>query len=817
MIYLYALLGSFFPTAILIFVLSLYRRIKGRGPLSLREVLWRLGDYGLSFVVSLSFALAIHLGTGGYEDWNVFLFFLAVGVLPLFLRVSKIVEAIHKKEALPWKKTVIGGIFLVYLILEGSCFNLSSYADRGEKGSLDISSAYVLTTKNGRISGAREVLGDSLDLLQDGEDLNFALLAEGKAMDNLVFSFASDAPSYGFKISIWALRSDSEPTLETLGSEDSWVYTGLSSKINTRNARTLNIDLEGYDFAGAKAVRFLFEGDDGRVLSPASLRLTGVSYNVKGLFHFSYTRAVAVYAVTLTLAYLPWILLRNRRSEITKRPFLVFLGMGLIGMAVCYIMGFLNPSAFATSYEYIQEHAGDYDYTKVSIYERLLEAFENGRFNLTGYLDSRLLTMTNPYDRYARSAEGINALWDHAYYKGNYYCYYGITPLLFFIYPFFLFSGKTLVPNAFLTSSFGLSCLLPAYLSLLLEITRLVRKKVDWPLFAFLALASVFSSCLLLNVTFKEAAFHEGIYRLPIVYGLLFLSLFFLFVLWGRRNERLRPLWFSLAGLSYVLIVMSRPSLFFAFVVALPFLLPPLFKRGRGLKKKAFEYLPMILILLAGAGWVCFYNYARFESPFEFGQSYQINYDQTNMTYSFAKLFPSLVHFLFTPSSINASFPYVTSTRLSLSFDSGLLYNQTYLGAFFVPFLDLAFAAPFLAASRKGQENPPERDVLLWTGMAVIFVALLLMYTTYSKAGICIRYVLEIYFLLSLPSFGAASYLLSKEGESPNKKALKGSLVYTLSFLGAFVGISLLFNSFDGIAYGDLNGLWFELEDAFVV
>lgn len=43
-------------------------------------------------------------------------------------------------------------------------------------------------------------------------------------------------------------------------------------------------------------------------------------------------------------------------------------------------------------------------------------------------VDPRLLRMENPYNPEARTEQGVAVHWDHAWYEGHYYMYFGIVP-----------------------------------------------------------------------------------------------------------------------------------------------------------------------------------------------------------------------------------------------------------------------------------------------------------------------------------------------------------------------------------------------------
>lgn len=807
MIYLIAFFAPLLPVLLWECFRCLYLHFKQKEKLPLKSLaIEKAIDLTPVVLFSLLIALLIDKLSGGYRPLDVFGLFLAFGLLPFFLRASRIVPLLKKETHPNWRWLIVGSVSFVYLILECFAFNARAYHDFGEgeeiNGASFSSLRYSYSSNGDRYYSAEANESSNVTISKNSNSNLFYVQLDGKAAENLYFTFDENTPTSQLKVSFWTLKDGAD-----FHWDSSWDFRGASYL----NPRMLDSCYLAFPETDSSALKILFELDPGRYNSPSSVSLLSIKTNQKLPFSFSLVRFGLVHALLFTLAYFPEIFLRHRQGEITRKPYLVLIGAGIVSSLIVLIVGSSLPDLFSTPYSYIRENAGSPNYSLITIYDRLVDAINNGRLNLDGYLDERLLTMSNPYDRDARSALGINALWDHAYYKGNYYCYYGIAPALLFLYPYFLLSGKTLVPNVLFASLFGMCYLVPVYLILLLEITRLARGKIDWPVFIFLSFVSVLCSTLLNNITYKDAFFHEGIYHLPILYGILLMDLFLLFVLLAYRKAKARPYLLALAGLSFAFMIASRPTLFLSVFLASPFLLGMLLEKGRDWKHKTLDFVPMGAILLVGAVLICLYNYKRFDSIFEFGQSYQINYDQTHLTYGINKLFPSLVHFLFTPPYPQSSFPFFDGSVIKLSFDD-LPYNNSYLGVFFTGWLVLAFAAPFLL---KGKENRLKRAFL---SMAPI-IALFLMFTTYSKAGICLRYTLEIFNILSLGAFYAAWLLYDrptkKSEESASMNIGFAPFLYALGLYGAFVGFALIFNVFDGIARGDFNGLYFYLEEAF--
>ena len=64
-------------------------------------------------------------------------------------------------------------------------------------------------------------------------------------------------------------------------------------------------------------------------------------------------------------------------------------------------------------------------------YERMAQSILHGHLYLEYEdVDPRLSEMENPYDPQARKELGIYYHWDHAFYNGKYYMYFGIVPVV---------------------------------------------------------------------------------------------------------------------------------------------------------------------------------------------------------------------------------------------------------------------------------------------------------------------------------------------------------------------------------------------------
>ncbi len=69
-------------------------------------------------------------------------------------------------------------------------------------------------------------------------------------------------------------------------------------------------------------------------------------------------------------------------------------------------------------------------------YELMAENILEGRIYFDYGDEAGLLEMENPYDPDARDKAGVRYHWDHAFYNGRYYMYFGIVPVFLAFLPY---------------------------------------------------------------------------------------------------------------------------------------------------------------------------------------------------------------------------------------------------------------------------------------------------------------------------------------------------------------------------------------------
>lgn len=437
------------------------------------------------------------------------------------------------------------------------------------------------------------------------------------------------------------------------------------------------------------------------------------------------------------------------------------------------------------------------DVATTNIYYQLFDAVKKGRLALDLEPSKELLALENPYDPAARS--GVPYLWDHAYYKGHYYCYYGLAPVLLVMMPVYLLTGFKYTASVLLMGEIGTLFSIMAFCLLILQLTKVLFKKINLPVLICVLVASVFTSLLMSNTIFEVGIFYEGIYRVPYSYGLCFLFLVLYFLLLAYQNQRMRVLYLALVGLFVVLLVLSRPTLIIALVLTVPLFIKMLIEKY-SIKKKLIDFAPMVGVVLIGAIFVMIYNYKRFDSILEFGQTYQFTVvDNTKLAYSTKGLMPAFYQFYLVSPNANSNnlFPFISYGYYQMQ-NSYHTYNAGSIGLLYFPLLWSLIALPFVFDKN---DDLCVRIMLYMSPFVVYFLG----FTTYCFAGICPRYVVE---MTAISTVFAAITIL-KLFEKTYSKYPRISLCYLTVILlaSSFISFNLLFGSFDGWLESDQHSL----------
>lgn len=423
---------------------------------------------------------------------------------------------------------------------------------------------------------------------------------------------------------------------------------------------------------------------------------------------------VAVYSLValVIVSVLPWSW--ASRTPVTRRTRPVVALACVVTVAVCVLAMELNPTWTQGQLLWTNQ------------YELMADALLKGQLHLDLPVSPELAEMENPYDYRTRHALGVECYWDHAYYDGRYYMYFGVVPALLLFAPFKLLTGASL-PAYHATQIFVALYIVGQFALFGLLCRRFFR---NMRIGAFVSLAMGFS---FMSVWFSCA--HPALYCTAITSALsaeIWSIYFFMRALATARTSAARTLMLAAGALLGALAFGCRPPIALANVIVVPVFVALVRRHGatRALVRDAIALaLPYVVVGVL----LMLYNWARFDSPFEFGQSYQLTfYDQSD--YAVRSIDPAaalngVLTFLFKPPFARGAF-------------GGVFTNFPII---VVSLLALASSKVRSALRRNGIA-----PFLVTAGVAVVLIAVT--ESVWSPA-ILERYRMDVYWLCGLCAF----------------------------------------------------------------
>ena len=291
-------------------------------------------------------------------------------------------------------------------------------------------------------------------------------------------------------------------------------------------------------------------------------------------------------------------------------------------------------------------------------YSRLATSFQHGQLALEEQPDPALLALPNPYDQKAR--KNIPVVGDASLYKGKYYLYFGPFPslplaIIASIIP--IKPGDQIFVYLFLVGLFLIQCLLFRE-----SLQAFFSAIPNW----FLPLG-----ILILGITgpFTRMLSHPYIHEAAIAGGQLLFTGGFYAVFLALKNDVFHQEWkLFLAGFLWAASIATRTTLLapVAFIVLLTWLF--IFNRcrkagkGRNMGTPTLAlFLPLVVFGIA----LAWYNWARFDSIFEFGLYYQLAAFNLQANYSilFSRVYviQNIYNYFFNPFAVNRNFPFAFS------------------------------------------------------------------------------------------------------------------------------------------------------------
>ena len=400
-------------------------------------------------------------------------------------------------------------------------------------------------------------------------------------------------------------------------------------------------------------------------------------------------------------------------------------------------------------------------------YELMAENILEGRFYFDYEDGEELLKLENPYDPAQRHEAGVYYHWDHAFYKGRYYMYFGVVPVFWVFLPYRVLTGNSLPAYQ------GTQLFVTIAICGIFMLLRMIAKRF-FPKMSFGAVLTLSSAISIMSMWYSTV--EPALYCTAITAGIALevWSLYFFFkAVWVETQENEQIALATIGATLGALVFGCRPTIALANVVVLPLLVTFLKKHTFSWKllgKLCIAVLPYVLV---GAA-LMYYNYARFEDPFEFGQTYQLTAaDQSNYAtkldfQEIIRILNGLGESLLQFPKFSEEFPYLRH--------GGVLIN--------FPILLFIFSA-LRRDSRKALGRAKISGLFLSLIMVSVVITVMgVVWTPFLLE----RYHMDFYFLLGIGCFIAVGIWCRTERPAVRKKINTGIVVMsTVTVMSCFL------------------------------
>ena len=516
--------------------------------------------------------------------------------------------------------------------------------------------------------------------------------------------------------------------VETPGNED-FLYSVVQDNIGIgEKARTYRYFLK-YEI-DAESVEFNVPEPNGVVC------ISNITANPHFRFGFDFLRAgfifAFLFAAALIIAFRLYSIIYSpdRRSH---RVFKICACAFCLGITLLWCVFVLNTSTEKTEYPLKRS------VESCNPYIQQFDAFMKGQLYLDEEPPAQLAELENPYDKEQR--EGIFYQWDRAYYKGKYYSYFGVGPILTGYMPYYLIR-RCLPSYRFITSYYSLLFTLFFTLALF-KWVEVFRKKVPCVLLFSCIVSALFSSMIYLEMRGIEA-----FYYLALLSAAAFTAAFAYFMMLAFSCERKAP--------RSVLMAVSGFCFGFAFLCRVNTVIAPafvtagvlavyLFRRIKEKTKVSCVVLDLICLGLPVA--ICMsaaflFNYLRFGNPLDFGTDYQLTVSDTSLnTFFRGGIAASIFYYFFEPFKIKETFPFLAVGRGGeYPVGDRFVYLDDNIGLFAVPH-NIALA--LLPAYPLGRKKSGYELTAVLCGTAGLFVCA---FADFCLGGVIFRYTGDISF-----------------------------------------------------------------------
>lgn len=428
--------------------------------------------------------------------------------------------------------------------------------------------------------------------------------------------------------------------------------------------------------------------------------------------------------------------------------------------------------------------------TQPGYYNLQANGFLKGELSLDKPADPFLATLQNPWDPAQRGGHGLH---DATYFKGKYYMYFGVTPVLTLFLPLKLLTGVSVSESA--------ASVIFAWGGLV-ALTVLLWE-IRWRYFPNISIFWMVGGTLAVGLAAMIPALlrRPSIWEVPIT-GAYFYTMMALYGLHRSLRQAQSSGWLVFASLWLGFAIGARPVYLFGcagLLIVLEYQ-----RRGYGRVLYAWRNTPwrrnvvgsIVPLLAVGVG-LAMYNYLRFGSIAEFGQRYQMAGDDVTKLRLFSWAYPlyGLRLYLLEPATWTPYFPFVTVItppppppgQLGVEDPYGIFPN--------IPFVFVALGVGALWwPERRRMATRPLGAFMLCAAVIGVFT----MATVMSFGGITNRYMVDfVPALILIASVGMFTLAATFSGGGWAKRL-------ALSVVALLLLFSVAFNVFASLKHNDL-------------
>ena len=294
--------------------------------------------------------------------------------------------------------------------------------------------------------------------------------------------------------------------------------------------------------------------------------------------------------------------------------------------------------------------------------QELVDAFEHGSTHLLDKPTAALNNAPHPYVTATLDAAQIEYNWDHVYFDGQYYSYYGIAPVVLVFLPYHLLTGYYF-PDSMAVMLFALIGILGLTKLYMEFIRKLFPKTPAGFVISGLIIAQVISGIWFSigRPLFYEVALSAG-------FAVLTWAVYFMLSANIIGDKKISLPRTAVASTLFAVAVLSRPTLVLYCIAAALFMLMALPRAAAESTKKdgsrlfnscGVRYLLCAILPMACIGLIqMWYNYARFGSPFEFGIQYSLTINDFTRTQFHPRLsLVAIYNYFFNPPIFVPGYP----------------------------------------------------------------------------------------------------------------------------------------------------------------